>query len=100
MKYAPRTIGFLQAAGLALYVSLFAITIQWVKAQDIQPQEVFAIILFLLAFIISAVIGTSLILVYPISLFFSNKRTEAIKIVVWSLVWLIVFFAIFLAVGI
>ena len=101
MKSTPRTIGFLQAAGLALYVSFFAFSVQfidqWAKAHGAENAgPTVGITLVLLAFIISASICSSLMFAYPISLFFSHKKTEAIKTLAWSLGWLVIFFGAFL----
>ncbi len=49
-----------------------------------------SIVLFLLAFVISALICGSLILGYPLLLFSSGQHNEAMKIVLWSLLWLVV----------
>lgn len=93
MKTSPRTIGFIQAAGLTVYVSLFAILIQqaqtWFLLHGIQLSPMTSIVFFLLAFVISALICGSLILGYPILLFSSGKHREAMKIVLWSLLWLV-----------
>ena len=105
MKFLSRTIGLFQAAGITLYVSVFAIAFQlfeqWFQTQGIQPQPPLGIVLFLLAFIISALICASIVFAYPISLFFGNKKDEAVKIILWSLAWLIIFFffAAFLIAG-
>ena len=95
MKYTPLTVGFLQAAGLACYVSLFALIVEWARVQDMHPEPPLGIILFLLAFVISASVCASLMFAYPASLFFANKRGEALRTIFWSLVWLVLFFAAF-----
>ena len=99
MKHSPKIKGLLEAAGLALYVSLFAVVSQqiqpWLMALNPKPQPMLSIILFLLAFIISAIICGAIIFGYPITLFFDGKKSEALKIVFWSAVWLIIFFVIF-----
>ena len=93
----------LQAAGLVLYVSLFASTVQqfgqWSMTRSVQVGPVLGITVFLLAFIISAIICSSIALAYPIFLFFGGKQKDAVKIVLSTLVWLIVFFIAFLIIG-
>lgn len=93
MKTSPRVIGLIQASGLALYVGLFAALIQqiqnWFPPTGVQLPPGMGIVLFLLAFVISALICGSLILGYPILLFSSGKHREAVKIVLWSLLWLV-----------
>ncbi|MGC9968508.1 MAG: hypothetical protein ABSC29_02135 [Minisyncoccia bacterium] len=100
MKASPRTVGFIQAAGLTLYVSAFATLVQqvqnWSLLHNVQPGPIISIVLFLLAFVISALICSSLILGYPLVLFSSGKRHEAMKTVLWSLLWLV---AIVLLIG-
>ena len=94
MKTSPRVVGFVQAAGLTLYVTVFATLVQhvqnWFLLRDVQPGPIMSIALFLLAFVISALICGSLILGYPLLLFSSGKHHEAMKAVLWSLLWLIV----------
>lgn len=101
MAYSPRRIGLLQAAGLAGYISVFAASafrIQaWTHAHNIAPHPIAGIMLFLLAFVISALICASLILAYPLTLFFDGRKSDALKIILWSGIWLI---AIFLLIGI
>ena len=103
MIHAPRTIGFLQAVGVACYVSFFAVAVrtigQWSDAHKIQPAPVFGIILFLLAFIISGVICVSLMFGYPGYLFARGDKSSAVKTVLWSIGWLVVLFAGFLTVS-
>ena len=95
-------MAFFQALGLALYVGLFAVFAiripPWFeKNQATHPA--LGIILFLLAFVISAVISGSIILGYPIFLFFEGKRKDALKIVVWSVVWLLLLLGIFVVIA-
>ncbi|MBI4132309.1 MAG: hypothetical protein HY474_01620 [Candidatus Sungbacteria bacterium] len=92
----PRTVGFLQAAGIAAYVALFATlayqmrTLTEARAVAIHP--IAGITLFLLAFVISALISSSTVLAYPAYLFFGGHRIEALKIIFWSAVGLVFFF--------
>ncbi len=103
MIFSSKTLGFFQAAGLALYVIVFAASVQWFQQwliiQNVHTGPMLSIILFLLAFVISAIICGSLIFAYPILLFFDGKKDKAISIVFWSAVWLIVLFVIFIAIA-
>ena len=103
MRHTPRTVGFLQAVGVACYVSFFAVAVrtigQWSEVHKIQPAPVFGIILFLLAFIISGTICVSLMFGYPGYLFLKNDKSNAVKTVFWSLAWLVALFAGFLGVS-
>ena len=94
---SPKVIGFLQATGLGAYIAVFAaLAFQmrtWVEANAISIHPVIGITLFLLAFVISALISGSAILAYPAMLFFNGRKEEAIRILFWSAVWLLAVFA-------
>lgn len=96
MRHSPKRIGLMQAAGLAAYVMLFA-TLAYqvrtlVEAHTIAIHPIAGITLFLLAFVISALISGSIILAYPTSILFDGRKGEALKIVFWSATWLILLF--------
>jgi len=95
MKNNPKLIALLQAAGLTAYVSLIAFFMQ--NAQNwFGPQEgnkMFGTMVFLLIFIISALVSASIMLAYPASLFFKGKKKTALKIMLQSVGWLVVFLA-------
>lgn len=97
-KLTPKIAGLLQALAITVYVGVFAFLayrIQQISIQNqVHPHPVVAIVLFLLAFIISAVVCGSLFLGYPVWLFFENKKLHAVKIVLWSALWLVAFFLI------
>jgi hypothetical protein len=97
---SPKLVGFIQAAGLTLYISLFAFFVQqgqnWFLAHHVQLNPASGIMLFLLLFIISAIICASIMFAYPLTLFFNGDRGQGIKIALWSLIWLVVI-AIFIA---
>lgn len=99
MKFSPKTTAFLQAVGLTLYVALFAFLAfrfqPWLR-QNEAAHPVFGITLFLLTFVLSALISGSLILGYPLLLFFEGRKAEAVKIVLLSALWLALFLVIFL----
>lgn len=96
MKRTPRTIGFIQAVGIAAYVALFATLAYqvrtWVTTSAVVIHPIAGILLFLLAFIISALACGSIALAYPASAFFEGRRIEALKIVLWNAVGLILIF--------
>ena len=100
MKYPPRAAGLFQAAALTAYVSAFAIIAQamqrWLAGAHSIPDPVASIILFLLAFLVSALICGAIALRYPLILFFAEKKHDALKVVVWTAGWLALFFAVFL----
>ena len=96
MRKTPAFIGFLQASGIALYVSLFArgviLTGSWFEGRQLPDNPVIGITVFLLVFIISATTCASLMFGYPARLFFSDRRREAVKTVGWTLLFLVCFF--------
>ncbi len=95
LKLTPKTIGFLQALGLGAYIALIALAINFLSQYaPEQDNKILAPITFLLAFVISALISSALILGYPVILFFDGKKSEAIKIVVWSAIWLVILLGI------
>ena len=102
MKHSPKAIGLLQAAGLALYVGLFAAIAfrvrEFTMGEGFPVHPIVGISLFLLAFVISAVISGSIVLAYPAVLFFDGRRRDALKIIFWSAVWFVaIFFLVALA---
>lgn len=99
MKYSPTTIGFLQAAGLFIYISLFANLAMFFGNHFPAPHDpVLQITVFLLAFVISALICGSLVLGYPIVVFFHGEKKEAPKTVAMSIVWLVALLTVFLTI--
>lgn len=103
MNLTPKTLGAIQAVCLALYVSFFGIAVrqigQWLTAHNLQPHPIFGIIIFLLAFVISAAICGAIVFGHSVLLFFANKKGEAVAIFLWTLAWLVVLFIIFAAIG-
>lgn len=102
MKLPPLKVGFLQAAGLTIYVGLFATIVtqseNWIKTLGIEPSPIIGITTFLLAFLISALICVSITFGYSTLLFFKNEKNLIPKIILWTGVWLIIFLVIFLLV--
>lgn len=96
MKHNPKAIAFAQAVGLTAYVALVALFMQnaqnWFGPQKESP--ILGPMVFLLVFVVSALISASLMLGYPAILFFKGKRKTALKIVLQSAGWLVFFLAI------
>lgn len=87
-----KLIGFLQALGLAAYIVLFATIANqvqtWVKDHAIGIHPVAGVTLFLLAFVMSALICGLITLAYPVFLFSHGRREDAMRVVAWSVAWL------------
>ncbi len=98
MKYSPASIGLFQAAGLTAYVSIFALLVQSVQQitilRNLNLPPVLGITIFLMTFIISALICGSIALLYPTELMLAGNKKEALRIIFWTLGWLVVFFLI------
>ena len=88
-------ISFLQALGLIIYVSLIGLLI-WKGNTIFGPVNTFlGPTLFLLVFVLSAVVCGLLFGYYPFILWWEQKETKkAIKVVFYTTGWL-VFFGIF-----
>jgi len=93
-KLSPTLLGLIQAVGVFLYC-IFAIffmnNAQHVVSLADQPSYTF---LFLVFFIISALISASIVFAYPIKILFIDKgeKKEALTIVLGTTLWLTIFF--------
>lgn len=78
MKFSPKISGIIQAAGVTLYVSIFVLLIQntqqWLAEHHAQQHPILTIILFLLAFIISALVCGSIIFTKPVLLYLRQQK--------------------------
>jgi hypothetical protein len=97
MKPSPKIIPFLQALGVTIYVTLFALLVNlvevWSRSHPSKPM--FGIIIFLMVFVISALICGGIVLGYPIMIFFEGKKHEAFKMVVFTGLWMALFLTVF-----
>lgn len=94
-------IAFLQALGLVVYCSLVGLLFWRGNKWFGTPHTFLGPSLFLVLFVVSALISALLILGYPFVLFWEKKQTiKALKLVVCTTAWLIFFIllAIFLLV--
>jgi hypothetical protein len=88
-KFSLGFIGFLQALGIFIYCSLIGL-LMW-KGNDLfGPMSTFlGPTLFLIIFIISAVVCCLLFLGYPFILFWEKKQTKnALRLVLYTSGWL------------
>ena len=90
-------IAFLQAVGLVVYCSLVGLLI-WRGEKWFGPvTSFFGPVLFLVLFVVSALICGFLALGYPIYLFWEKKqRTQALKIAAATTAWLLFFVCLFI----
>jgi|SRR3989344_1984009 len=98
-NYSAKKVGFLQALGIAVYVSIFATSAysigKWADATGFELPDVAQIAVMLTVFIVSATICASLMFAYPITRFIKGERKEAYQTVAWTVGWLVVFLAVF-----
>jgi len=95
-KCSLQFLAFLQATGLVLYIA--AIDLFIVTAGDRLNSNVpsfYGPILFLLLFIISAVISASLVLGKTGILFWEKKYKESFTLLGWTVGWCILYFVLF-----
>ncbi len=100
MKLTPFKAGLLEAVGLAIYVAAFSATAHWAQRyladSQIRPSPWGPMALFLLAFVISALVCSIIALGYPTLLFLEGKKREAIRVVLWCAASLMAIFAVYL----
>ena len=100
MKNSPKIVGLAQAIGLVLYVSLFSlgsrVILPLLKMRFESADSVVPMILFLFAFVTSALICGTIVFGYPTYLFFQGRKEAAIPVVLWNIAWLIIASVIFI----
>lgn len=91
-KCSLSLMAFLQATGLAVYCALIGLLF-WKGNQLFgSMHRYFGPVLFLILFVVSALICALLSLGYPIFLFWEKKQTtEALKLVAHTSAWLIIY---------
>jgi len=86
---------FLNALGVAIYVSLVSIMMRnGGRIFGEEDNNFLGPIAFLLMFIISAAITGSLVVGRPILLYIENRKAEAVKLFIFTIGWLFIFTAI------
>lgn len=91
-RRSPVFVAFLQVIGVVLYVFILTLTVNYASGILDGPafdQPMVGMTFFLLTFVTSALICGSLVLGYPLYLFLSSQRQEAIKIIAWSIFWFV-----------
>jgi|GEM_PF-3895958 len=87
---SPSVVALLQTFGVFTYLSLFSFAVIFRLFEDMSERvpEFAGPILALGLFIFSALATGSMVLGYPITLFFEGARTRAVHIVLWCIVWI------------
>jgi hypothetical protein len=98
-KFSLGFIAFLQATGLVIYCSLIGLLF-WQGENLFGPPFTFLIpAMFLVLFVVSAIISALIVLGYPFILFWEKKKTiEALKLVIFTAGWLGFFTFFFLVI--
>lgn len=96
-KASPPFLGFLQATGLVVYVSLVAYFFTLGHLFDSKAGvDFFGPIMALLLFIMSAVISATLVLGRFGVLFWDKKFREAFTLLGWTVGWILFYFVVVL----
>lgn len=95
-KLSTEFMAFLQATGLLVYISVVVLFINFISNNTTDSEEpLYAPVVFLLLFIISAVVSGLLVLAKPAMLFWDKKYKKSVVHLLWTLGWCFVYFAIF-----
>ncbi len=95
-RISPGVAAFLEAAGIFVYVALFAFFSQTSTFKNMGPMV--NITLVLLVFIFSAIVCASIMFGYPTFLFLAGEKKQAVRILAMSVVWLAAFIVAALAI--
>ena len=86
---------FFQALGVTIYCSLIGLMF-WQGNNFIpRPDPYFGPVMFLLLFIVSALICALMVFYQPYELFFADKKKEAARLVLYTTGWLFLSFLLF-----
>lgn len=85
---------FLNSAAVAIYVALVAWVMHSGEKFSGEPPAIFGFAAFLLLFVLSAAIVSTLVFGWPIYLFFINEKKEAIIRLAMNLGWLLIITAL------
>lgn len=90
-NYSSQRIGLFQALGIMTYITVLTGSINLIGGAygDVQPPVMLSMMLFLLVFVVSAVITGSLGLGYATILIFRKELRRAVEVVTWTAVWLV-----------
>ena len=93
MKKSPVFVAFLQVIGVVIYILTFTFAINYVSGifgDSDFGSPMIGMSFFLLAFVTSALICSSLVLGYPLYLFLNDGKRRAVMIVLWSAFWFVI----------
>jgi len=94
-KLPLRWLGLVQALGVTLYCALVGLLI-WKGNEFFGAPIYLGPVMFLVLFIVSALICASIVFYHPCILFFEGKKRQAIDLVLITTGWLFLFFLIIL----
>lgn len=95
-RHSAPLVGFLQAASVSFYITLFA----WLATSIPQPMPkvspLLTLVFVLMAFVLSALVCGSLVLGYPSILALRGKIKRAVMILIWSGLFFVLILAVVL----
>lgn len=83
-------VALLNALGTGVYVAIIALIMQNGEKIFGKMQNIFGPVSFLLLFVLSATITSSLVLGRPILMYLENRKAEALKLFFYTIGWLFV----------
>lgn len=88
-KFSTPFLGFLQSTGLFVYTMLIGLFFAYANKIFGPVDTLFSPIAFLLLFVVSAVISSSLVLARAGYLFWERRYKEAFSLLLWTIIWTI-----------
>lgn len=89
VKLPLSIIGFFQALGLVLYCAAVGFLMISGEVWFGPMVGILGFVLFLLLFVVSALISAGIVLGYPAWLFLQKRISQAIDLVIWTVFWLL-----------
>jgi len=94
-KQSTPFFAFLQTTGLVIYITLVSLFFSFVTPNFSTSAQLYAPIIMLLLFVISAVISALLVLGRAGILFWEKKYRESFTLIGWTVGWGFLYFALF-----
>ena len=89
---SPKYLGFIQASGLFLYIFLVTSFMNGITPLFQKADSALAPLVFIMLFVISAVISASMVLGRAGYLFWEKRYAEAFGLLKWTISWSILYF--------
>ena len=89
---SPKYLGFVQASGLFFYILLITLFMNSANPLFQEEDSMLAPLIFIMLFVISAVISASIVLGRAGYLFWEKRYAEAFGLLRWTISWSILYF--------